>query len=281
MGKMIGSSLNKGNNKGHDDGEAWLISYADMVTLLMAFFVILFVLGSVDKPENLKELSKVIAMSTGRDSIRMSSGDAFELQEIKAQLEKVKLLTASLGLGNDIETIVKEVNERILLESKVDQLEAVEKWKVEGKQVAALVENELLREKSINLNLPSKILYASGSNNLSADGKKLLGEVFQEISSLNRQFKLKIVGHTDSRSASKSRFGSNWGLSAARASGVANFFETLGVKPETIQVIGKGRSELLVKDHTDKGLPIPEKLSQNRRVELTIVFDPAEGSLPQ
>ena len=277
MGKLLGSNLKNNSNKSHDDGESWLISYADMVTLLMAFFVILFVLSSVEKPENLKELSKVIAMSTGRDSIRIGSQELFEMDELKKQLASIKVITNTLGLGSDIETIVEELNERILLKSKTEQLHSLVPQSKKDQLLASSVDNQLLGQKKIVLNLSSKILFGSGKNKITQAGQKKLHEIFSEIQSLGRSYRLQITGHTDSRSAAKSRFGSNWGLSAARASQVANYLEGLGLEAGKIEVRAFGRGKLLVEDHDANGKAIPENLQKNRRVELAFIFDIKES----
>ncbi|MEW5980327.1 MAG: flagellar motor protein MotB [Acidobacteriota bacterium] len=122
-------------------------------------------------------------------------------------------------------------------------------------------------ERGLKLNLVGKILFPSGSAELTLDGKQILekvGFVLKEI----RDRKIQIEGHADNTPISpslRSRFASNWELSALRASAVARFLEEQsGIDPRLIAATGYSSYQPVSENET------PDGREQNRRIEIVL-----------
>jgi chemotaxis protein MotB len=120
--------------------------------------------------------------------------------------------------------------------------------------------------------LPSQVLFASGSAELTDDGKKALHEVARILRGMrNRRFV--VAGHTDDVPVVKSdRFADNWDLSAARAVGVTAALIRGGLRPEQLVAAGHGQYDPVARNSSEAGR------KKNRRIE--IILEPRLSKLP-
>jgi chemotaxis protein MotB len=119
--------------------------------------------------------------------------------------------------------------------------------------------------------LPAQVLFPSGSAELTADGRKALGEVAKILRSMPRR-RFIVAGHTDNVPVSTDRFASNWELSSARAVEVTAEMIRGGLRPEQLVAAGYSEHDPVARNTSDAGR------QKNRRIE--IILEPRLAPLP-
>ncbi|TQV75366.1 OmpA family protein [Aliikangiella marina] len=243
-----------------DDQETgrWLISYADFITLLFAFFVVMYSISQVSESKY-KQLadSLIVAFDTPQRSL-----DPLQIGEINRSLQPIT--------GDDIEQpeVDSESEESGNMDSEnfatLDEFKALENGLRES--LGDLIEQDLAEINSdanwININLQSGLLFSSGSDELNQAADPLLSEVSEHLNK-NRQMIL-VQGHTDNIPINTEKFPSNWELSSSRAVAVVRKLQNLNVLPERMSVEGHGEFKPIESNDTLEGR------SKNRRVVVSI-----------
>ncbi|MEG0181021.1 OmpA/MotB family protein [Clostridium sp.] len=229
------------------DTGSWLDTYADTITLLLTFFILLYSISAVDS-QKLKQLSKALQGSLG------GSTAVTELKNIDDL--KVDVKDAAKAAAKDAkdtkEDLTKKVNEAINKNSLNNVIKVREE------------------ERGIVLQLDETILFDSGRDALKQTSIAALDTITKLVNDVDND--ILVEGHTDNVPIHNSRFASNWDLSTARAVSVVSYFvETKGIKPTRFAVKGYGEFKPLVPNDT------PENRSINRRVDILIVDQKDEG----
>ena len=240
--------------------ERWMVSYADFMTLLFAFFVVLYSLTTTDSSK-LQPLSVLLeglfdvvpkdiqAIQIG-DSISQSPITQFNVIE-RPNKESHLVDERSPGegevndSGNDLETIIHRLENAFeaYIEDHSIEVNGNEHW--------------------IELSLTSEFLFASGSTLVSHQGEGVLLELASVLK--NEPHKLRIEGHTDDRPLQAySYFPSNWELSAVRATTIVRWLVLLGVNPHRLSATGYSSYQPVESNLTKEGR------SRNRRIVVLI-----------
>lgn len=114
--------------------------------------------------------------------------------------------------------------------------------------------------------LQNDILFASGSADLSEDGRAALAQVAEVLAGIDER-RFQVEGHTDDVPIKTSRFPSNWYLSAARAIGVVDTLVGAGMAPDAVSAAAFADTRPVAPNDTDEGR------AQNRRIEIVVVPD--------
>ena len=141
---------------------------------------------------------------------------------------------------------------------------------LESELESGRIQVEQLRS-GLRLNLPSDVLFASGSAQLNAGGRDVLKNVASRLKNVPHQ--IHVEGHTDDRpirDPKTSRFPSNWELAGARAARVARWLVDAGVDPRRISAVSYGDYRPIASNDTQEGR------TQNRRIDILLV--PSEGA---
>lgn len=213
------------------NSNSWMDTYADTITLLLTFFILLYSISAVDS-QKLNELAKAM-----QESLKGSTDitDVVDLDELKVQK------------GNsEYEDLTKKLNAVI--------------------EKNALAEVVKIREedRGVVLQLDETILFDSGKAELKDYSYKILDTITSVVSGIDND--VLIEGNTDNIPIHNSTFASNWELSTARAVSIVRYFvETKSLTPTRFAVKGYGEYKPLVKNDT------PENRSVNRRVDILIV----------
>jgi len=227
------SRKKKVHHEEHVD-ESWLIPYADMLTLLLALFIVMFAMSKIDNEKASKLSGEFNSIFTGSSAI---------LPEGQTGTPAV---TNNVIEENAMNEIKDELNEEI---------------KKDGYSGNVKVE---LNEEGLKISIESVVLFHSGDANVIDEVKPLLLEISSLLSGLDN--KVKIVGHTDNIPIKNSNFRSNWDLSAMRAINVMNYIVDVGgVNPKNLSIEAYGE-QLPKYDNTTE-----ENRSKNRRVEIFII----------
>ncbi|MHC5269376.1 OmpA family protein [Enterococcus sp. LJL98] len=241
--------------------EGWLLPYADMLTLVLALFIVMFAMASVDDAkfqEFRTEFGTIFAgLQTGGDSL---VGPIVDLGSFSGE--------GGNGAADSVEVstkAVEEAKEDQLAQKMEDQqmVTASEKLKADleksdfGKEM-----NVSLKSDGLHINLDSNILFAPGSANLGSDVAKSLGVVAPHLKDLNQE--IIVAGYTDNVPENVT-YASNWELSAARAISVMNYLvEEKIVRDNQISIQAYGENKPHATNQTAQGR------AKNRRVEIII-----------
>lgn len=267
---MIGSKV-KARRHTADDGEGWLVSYADMVTLLLGFFVVLYSFSEINE-KKLDSVGREMAEALGAMGLKQDPGDSDDMST-ERMIRALQMMIAILNLGQSTEEGVKEIENiaREVAASK-DRLDQI-KDKLRKSENASLLltpGGQGEEFKKVTIALPSKFLFKSGGSELLPEAKVKLKEVAAALSGPADHSLIDVVGHTDSQPLISKTYRDNWDLSAARAAEVAKQLLANGVPKGRIQIIGKADQFPLFPEKNAQGSYIEENLIRNRRVEIVI-----------
>ncbi len=229
----------------HDNHDRWLISYADFITLLFAFFVVMYAVSAVNE---------------GKYRILASSlGDAFG-KAPKGDVPVPQLPTA---------TLPPDVRQRTLKQQQTleEQAHMTEVASNLIDVMAPLVKEGKVRvtqsRRGVSIEMDANVLFEPGRAELEPKSLEVLRAVAGTLK--NEPFNLEITGHTDNVPIRNSIFASNWELSAVRATSVVRLLADNGIAPERLLAIGREASKPLASNDTAEGR------ARNRRVELMIL----------
>lgn len=250
--------------KGHDDehpDERWLITYADLLTLMFVLFMVLFSMSVVNtgKFDALKEALQD-SLSGG-----VTDGGAGVMSQVSATpgLEAtagtmVAPVLPTAGSGADAATQSAQALENAQLEAAKRAIDAA----VADAGLTASVSSRI-DQRGLWVRLQTDgVLFDSGSAALRAEGERLLTPVSATLRRLPNP--VRVEGHTDSVPIATSIFPSNWELSGARAAAVVRKLERGGLPGSRLEVSGFGESQPISTNDTAAGR------AANRRVDVLV-----------
>lgn len=232
-----------------DDEQGWLVSYADLMTLIACFFILMMAFANYDPP-GFQKKTEVIASHFKEKAKKIQ----FDSKEKKSK-EK----------DNENEDVDKKKADA---SGEMIELKEMLESKTEVKKMTEVT----IENKQLVLNFNGNILFAPGQADINDINIALVDAMISLIRDKNPNYRIVIEGHTDDTPLGKgSPFRSNWALSGARASSIAERFEVYGFSPKNIKVLGLG-SSMPAKPNRDKeGKIIPKNLKINRRVVIKII----------
>jgi flagellar motor protein MotB len=268
----------------------WLITYADMITLLLCFFVIFFVILSSRK-NGQEEIfaahaptptlhdtrptqpQEALARATQSDP-KISAFNKPENSETSLAEEAAARIGQPLHAGSFIATDATPPVAPIALSSRptvgVDgnpSLAGIGGYSKPGYSTGAQPKGDRISMFEIS----SSAFFGSGSADLSESGKSILRDVAMELKSNQyEQYHIVVEGHTDDTPIATVRFSSNWELSTARAAAVVHFFLDQGLPAQKLHAAGYADTRPKVPNRDADGNAIPENQAQNRRVVIRL-----------
>jgi chemotaxis protein MotB len=256
--------------------ERWLVSYADFITLLFAFFVVMYSASHVDK-KKMQKLSVAIeggfqqlgvfqaqrlAPATGRNP-QVASNDPN--QGTSAGFPEIKRLSEQGSAGRNPRIAPENAN---LDELKRDLEKALEKEIREGEITLRSGEEGLI------ISLSEIGFFDSGSSHLRKAAEPSFGRIAALLAA--RKYNLRIEGHTDNQPIRTTQFDSNWDLSAARATETVKvLISRYELDPLSLSAAGYGEYHPVADNSTIEGR------RQNRRVDLVILAPRAPETTPR
>jgi chemotaxis protein MotB len=284
MARSHGRGRKRGHGgEGEESGERWLLTYADMITLLMALFMVLFSISSVNisKVQSLQESlraafsgnilpgGKAIAKpgSTANASHAPTATPLQAIVPISPQSitnpEAPTHASASSAASATAQSAATNVSaaraEQSNFEHLKHELDAYAAKHGFGQNVHTTIEQRGL----VIRVLTDSLLFASGSATLDAQGDPLLSEV-ADLVNVDHTHPLAVEGNTDDVPVHGGIFPSNWELSTARASTVVRYLIGKGVDPQRLTAIGYASLRPIASNSTAAGRAL------NRRVEIVL-----------
>lgn len=246
----------------HSNHERWMVSYADFVTLLFAFFVVMFATAKADSSKA-SEVSAAVraALDEGKVSNVLK---AFTAGVNKGRAKNASSAVSLRGTGLASNTANDQSAER-LARAMLELLPSMELLKRELKPEIESGKVELHMEaRGLAISFKQAAFFDSGSSDVKAAAITTIGKVGAALTSIPNAVRLE--GHTDSIPIHTDRFASNWDLSAARAIAVLDILTSRFQVPRSRLAIG-GYAEVapLASNATENGR------SRNRRVDVVIL----------
>ncbi len=245
---MSRSRRGQHNHEEHID-ETWLIPYADLLTLLLALFIVLFASSQVDQTK-FKSLMEALNQA-------LSGG--IGVMENPAPITPMN--DASMKPSTEVankSTLQDKAKQNDLKALKAQ----VDKYIIEN-QLSAKVATHLNKE-TLLIEIREYALFDSGSALIKPESKKLGGALSKLLEGYE-QYEIMVAGHTDNQPIRNSQYKSNWNLSTDRA---LNFMEVLlsnqNLSPKKFRAVGFGEQRPIDRNDTETGR------SKNRRVEISI-----------
>jgi chemotaxis protein MotB len=233
-----------------ENHERWLVSYADFITLLFAFFVTMYALSSVNEgkyrvlSDSLVQAFRNVTVNTSGAAIAPS-----------ASMVAVKPVAAAVRKDPKAEERRRVARDKMRNMAR-DILAAMAPLVQDGKVRVT----ETARGVTVEIN--ASVLFASGEASLAPSAVRALHAVAEIMAAT--EFPVTVEGHTDNTPIATSQFPSNWELSVVRASSVVRLFVDAGVQPGHLTATGYGEQRPVADNAT------PEGRARNRRVSVLI-----------
>jgi chemotaxis protein MotB len=238
--------MKRGRNRTHTNHERWLVSYADFITLLFAFFVVLYASAQVDK----RKVGKLAA----------AIEDGF--QDMGTFTPSRRSTTVKPNVPPNSTTAVKPTSitpDRLEIERLRAELEHSLAVEIEHQEVSVHLGPE-----GLVLSLQEAGFFDSGSAQMRPESREKFLRVVQVIS--EQPYRLRVEGHTDDVPIHNERFSSNWELSTSRATEVVRLLMLQGgVRPENLAAAGYAEFHPAGDNSTEEGR------RTNRRVDIVVL----------
>lgn len=220
----------------------WMNTYADMMTLLLCFFVLLFSMSVVEIEKFqavMSSLQGALGILEGASTpVITPSDDIFDLQELQAQILAQEMADMKM---------MAEMFEKEMVEAGLADKVAIK-----------------LEERGVILRFADSVLFDIGQDQLRPQSREVLLKVGELISKTDNP--VRVEGHTDNWAINTPRFPSNWELSTGRATQVIRFLiEEANLNPTQLQAAGYGEYHPIDTNDTAEGR------QRNRRVDVIIL----------
>lgn len=271
----------------HQNHEAWAIPYADLMTLLLAFFVVMYAISTVNEGKYRVLSDALVAAFRGTprtmEPIQVGEKQEGSGADVKTTLVQQSMLAGQprklfepipvkTGIPNPVHPIsAGQFDEKEQAAAKA--LERVADQVVRAMQSLERANLVFVRRKTnmVEVEIRTDILYPSGSATLSPSAMPIIDRLAEVLKPFPNP--IRVEGHTDSRPIDTVAFPSNWELSAARAASVVRLFQHQGIDPTRLGVMGYAEYRPAQSNATQQGR------NANRRVVITILAP--DGTAPE
>ncbi len=230
-----------------EQNDRWLVSYADFITLLFAFFVVMYAMSSVQE-QKVNQLSTSIGLALGKKAplvIAPKASPTTAESELLPQSVARRMKSSAQREHSQMKGIAQALNDRLL----------------------ALVKQGKVRitrsSRGISIEINAAILFAPADarlNPASIAALESIAEILRPHPNV-----IEVEGHTDNQAIETAAYPSNWELSAARSSRVVRLLVASGIQESRMLAIGHGANRPVASNDT------PQGRLRNRRVEIQVL----------
>ncbi len=273
----------------HANHEAWAIPYADLMTLLLAFFVVMYAISSVNEGKY-RVVADSLSSAFGSSPKTINPVQVGSQHVRGAGWDSPSVINAGSRIGP---SAAAPVNDSTLLPSMASQMRNPVSFRDQAKlrqaerqleaianklseALAPLVERGMINvrrtELWIEVEINSDILFATGASTLDVHARDTLAKLAQVLRDVPNS--VRVEGHTDNVPIATAQFPSNWELSAARAASVVHLFADQGLQPARLAMVGYGEFRPR-EENTDAAAR-----NRNRRVMVIILADTSHATDP-
>jgi chemotaxis protein MotB len=220
--------------------ETWLLPYSDMLTLLLALFIVMFAMSEVDKQKFQEVSQQFNVIFSGGTGVLENGGGAI----------------------TPIQPPTGEVSNSTIEDMKMNEIKQILEEEIEKEGYSDKIKINLNNE-GLEVAIQDVVLFNSGDATILKDVTSLLMKISSMLNGLNNS--IIIAGHSDNVPIHNEKFRSNWDLSATRAINVMNFMvENGGINPDNFSIQAYGEYKPKYDNSTEEGR------ARNRRVEIFI-----------
>ena len=230
----------------HDNHDRWLISYADFVTLLFAFFVVMYSISSVNEGKY-RTFSESLSNAFSKQPSQAGVAPNPHEQMFKVLVDK-----------RDARMAEQQRKLQAQMQALDDNLQRVMK-----PLIAQGLVGVHQTKRGVVLDISASTLFREGEEKLEPGAQETLRQVAQVLARDN--LSVEVEGHTDDVPIKTAQFPSNWELSAGRASSVVRMLIANGVPENRLAAVGLAANQPVEPNDT------PEHRAKNRRVSVTIL----------
>lgn len=253
----------RGKKRGGDDHvnhEAWAIPYGDLVTLLLAFFVVMYSVSSLNTGKYRVMSEALMAAFRGEPQRDMPI-----TVEVREGIPTTDLVTMPESESQAGAPPSPGRTTRGMSSQQTPDLSTLANRMAQAMAKLVMVDKVIIRQHKdwLEVEIQNDVLFPSGSAMLSPEAVALMKTVGAALADINNP--IFIEGHTDNVPINTAQYPSNWELSAARAASVLKLLSENGVAPTQMTVLGYGEQRPLQSNETAEGR------SANRRVILAIL----------
>jgi chemotaxis protein MotB len=252
----------------HENSERWLVSYADFITLLFAFFVTMYAISRVDE----RKLGSVV------DSLQRALGSTMFVQASPLDpgifhSTSKPFDVALVSAAEKAQAGVKEDFEKLAADIKKKMEEGIKN--TGGQEEVSLTQLKFIIDKrGLVLRFSERFFFHSGDASIRPEVIPMLNALAQSLEKIPNQ--IRIEGHTDSVPICTPRFPSNWELSTARATSIIRHFLThFQFEPNQLSAAGYGEFRPIASNQNADGR------TQNRRVDIVILSAKEKETEPE
>jgi chemotaxis protein MotB len=269
--------MSKKKHEDHEDHvnhEAWVIPYADLMTLLMAMFIVLWALGNTDKAKaQAIQQGFQAELGIGPAGGNLASGESGRTIEAETKDQAQAQLQAKVGDAIEVQRQADQREAEIRSErSDLEEAKNEIQKELEAKGLTDQIKLQMSPEGLIVV-ASDGLLFGPGSAELGEPGQRAIDLIAEPMRAMTQP--IRIEGHTDSTPIANERFPSNWELSSGRASTVLRHLITgFGIAPGRLSAAGYADTKPVADNATAEGR------AANRRVEIVLVATKASAPLP-
>ena len=267
----------KKKHEEHANHEAWAIPYADLMTLLLAFFVVMYAISTVNEGKY-RVMADALTAAFGGAPRTINPVQVGNHQLQGADFDRPSPIKSGAKQGPSAPSPSPNVTLLAAMASQMNMsLDAKGLQSAQGelkriaddleRALAPLIDEKLVTIKRstlwLEVQINSDILFATGSATLDPKAQETVGKLATVLAGVPNS--VRVEGYTDDRPIRTAQFPSNWELSSARAASVVHLFVRDGIPPERLAMIGYGEFRPIADNASDEGR------NANRRVLLIIV----------
>jgi chemotaxis protein MotB len=231
---------------GESNQDRWLLTYADMITLLLALFIVMYAMSKIDE-EKFSNVTQALAT-------QLKGGETIFEKSLSSDVVQAKLMNM-----RKLRLLEQKIQSRIKIANMRD--------------TRSIGISTLVDERGLVIHVEESALFESGDDKLKQEAYEPLDLVCEQIKGIPNS--IRIEGHTDNRPIKTARFPSNWELSAFRAITVVRYFiDKHEISPTKLSALGFGEFRPLSDNVTAEGR------AKNRRVDIVVLSQSEESKDP-
>ncbi len=254
----------------HVNHERWLISYADFITLLFAFFVVMYSISQVNDSKY-RVLSDTFIEAFNQPTDSQNNAEPVQQSnpsEVITPIDMGKIVPSNPGEHGTPTEVVDQGEAASSVASEglttPDELSQISDLVTE--KFSQLIDDQMITVSSnelwLQIELKDSILFSSGSAETSEQAQRIFNEIALILKNYSNP--VQVEGFTDNIPINSPKYPTNWELSSARASAIVKYLATRGVAPERLSAVGYGEYQPVASNATEAGR------AQNRRVAIMI-----------
>lgn len=243
-----------------DNSERWMLTYLDFITLMFAFFVIMYASSSISA-NKFKQISESFKVAFGGGKTIVGNDQAVSQNESPKYIDtkqKEKAAQAAAAAAAKAQTASEAQKQNTLNEVK----EKIDNYLKDNNMAGSVSTN--LQERGLVIRIQDALFFDSASADVKPQWSQKLIEISKILNTIDNY--IRIEGHTDNVPISDSNFSDNLDLSCGRAANVYRLLQTKGgISKDRLSAEGYGDSRPVADNNTEAGK------AQNRRVDIVII----------